>query len=285
MPEPDPVIKDAENISKSARRLAESALESARLCDSEAALRLKSEAVKKLNKAKRAFNNISEALREIPREHQPNVDAADRDIKITDELIGKVDEVIKGCAPKNYFDYQIGGMFQIPEEQDDPGTPKNKIYFEFKPKGELECERRCHVSVYHIEKDDTGETLEKPSKGDTRFGAIEAMTMPRDEDAVDGYVVDTDPELLDPCWSTSETTPDGIVKSFDEPSFVKEGYTAYFETCVVCLREGKYTIEGCQSWSYSGTSKRVNLPPSKPTPNSPSEPFQRSFRHWLNKRP
>lgn len=283
MPEPDPVIKDAENISKSARMLAESALESARLCDSEAASRLKSEAIKKLDKAKRAFNNISKVFREIPREYQPNVDAADRDIKIADELVGKVDEVIKGCVSKTYFDYEVGGKFQTPVEQADPDTPKNKIYFEFKPKGELECERHCYVSVYHIEKDDTGETLEKPSEGDTRFGAIEQQTMPRDEDAVDGYVVDTDPALPDPCWSTSETTPDGIVKSYDEPSFVKEGYTAYFETCVVCLEEGKYTIEGCQSWSYSGTDKRVNLP-SKLPPSPPSEPFQRSFRHWLNKR-
>jgi len=255
-------------------------LDAARICDFERALRMQNIAEKRLNRAKSRRDKITDIVDPIPPNHMMYIARIDKLIVDTRSTLAAIDHALDLCMQQNSLFTYVPGANWMPQVLV-PGEPvpsPNSIEFIFKLS--IRCENPQFIQVYHIEKKDTGEILENPSEGDARYdppGIIEDYA-PRDSDAFDGYVVDADPAQSDPTMDT--ITADGVTRAFDKPDFVKKGYTAYFETCLVCLDNG-YQILGCIRWLSEGPNGDVTVDQNN---HKPSLNFERALQHWLNNR-
>jgi len=200
--------------------------------------------------------------------------------------------MLDDCEDDPRNPYLNGGTFAGSTGCLDGREGDNKIDFVFELNRDVRCENLCLVAVYHIEEDETGRIVDPPSEA-YREGFEPLFGRPQDSDAVNGYVVDTwlmrprsetDLNLVpnhDPCIPSMKIDGTRITGS-DEPTFIRSGFTAYFEVCVVCLDEDDWTVLGCMRWSYkSGKSEIIPHPDGGTDWGDGSENFNSALRKWL----
>lgn len=276
MPEPMDTLDTAADLARKGKYYALEALKGAGRCDSEKALRLSSKAKALLDKAKKTVNQVNPAIRA----HMVYDDGIKRTIAMGRDYLADIDAVLERCRKSSQlYDYKKkAGSWVQAKDGRSKGINLNQVYFEFKLK-RFECEKLCYIAVYHVEDEATGKTMQDPSVADIRTLGSWGVP-PEKEDVADGYVVDAHPMAKDPCWSDLEREGD-TVKVYDRPAFIKPGYTAYFEVCVVCLDPPEPKIFGVHRFSYSGTSGKSEIQPNS---CPPTLPFQEALSKWLNNR-
>jgi len=275
-------IKEALKTAEKASHYANLALEAARICDFERTERIGNLADHELRAANKKLAQIPTAINPMPAGYGIYLDKIKRLIADAKSAKAAAEQALKKCLEQQapIFPYVPGSATHLFKllKPGDPKPPPNRIDFVYKL--EVRCEKPAFIQVYHIEKDETGEALLKPSKGDKRSSGFPLMShfAPRDQDAFDGYVVDADPNGKEPSLHTD--TKNGVAQAFDMPDFVKKGYTAYFETCLVCMDGDEYKILTCIRWTSKGPDGEVRMDPTKDC--QPSLNFERALQHWLN---
>ncbi len=293
MPEVDARIVDAQSKSSRAQKLADSYLKMARVCDWNAATRWHGKAKDALEKAERAIGHIRNISPAPPTDHAIYITRAKRDFARAKKTLGEAERIFRACvnprtAPKVLFRFDGVTNYDIPSiERVNPGIagdPFDKITISATMRGD--CSEPCFVSVYSFEKADTGERADPPSKGDKRYGpGGNPTSAPKDVDSFDGFIVDAPPNHTKPCWpSSSYDSSNKKLSAVDAPNVVRNGYIGSFETCAVCIEDGRVTVLGCMRWTVDSNNKvATNLQHLGQSPQ-PSPPYERALKHWLNRR-
>ena len=280
-------IFQASHLAQQANRLSASAYLAAIRCDAEAARRLAARAAAIVPVARRLINRAPAAARNF----YATDDATLRLLDSVERELGRIDTLLRRCRPERRHPFRKGGSFRRSRGELNGHERKNKIKFVFDLVRNVQCEKLCIVSVYHIEEDATGAVVDPPSKAyrdgyDPIFygGPVD------DKDAYMGYVVDTPPKKLvgaqlvpntDPCMPTMKIVGRRITAE-DQPAFLKPGFTAYFETCVLCMDKKDFTVLGCMRWSHaSGLSKILPAPGGGTDWGNASSNFNAAVRTWL----
>jgi hypothetical protein len=187
--------------------------------------------------------------------------------------------------------YMNGGSFA-----GSTSGPRNRISFSFNLNGAVACENLVMVSVFHIRPDaHPDQILQKPSDGyvEGLGGGLLPYVPPEDADAINGYIVDAPPKLIDPAASGFVPNTNPAMPSFeqngntltavDEPQFLKEGHTAYFETAVVCLDGGEIKVLGSTRWVHrTGVSRIIPNSQGGVDWGPASESFTGALQGWLD---
>jgi hypothetical protein len=198
-------------------------------------------------------------------------------------------------APDNAR-YMNGGSFAGSTSGED-----NAIHFKFILNGAAPCKNLFMPSVFHIRPDaNPDQVLQNPSAGYSEefienVSAMLGFVPAEDTDAVNGYLIDAPPRLLDPAASEFQPNNNPSMPSFeingntltavDAPSFLKEGHTAYFETAVVCLDGGEIKILGSTRWVHrDGISRIIPNPQGGVDWGPASESFTAALQGWLDNR-
>gem|GEM_PF-5060084 len=274
-------------LAQRANRLSSNAYMAALYCDAEKARRLASEAASLANQARQLINNA-------PPEARDYYGIDDITLRLLDSVqieLSKIDYLLSQCQDDPRHPYLAGGSFYESSGQLKGHERNNKIKFVFKLNREIECRDYCIVSVFHIENDETGDTIIPPSNGyRADFDPVFYGGAPLDSDSVDGYVVDTPPQVVQDlklvnnpriCMPSMEIDGNRI-KAEDQPAFVKAGHTAYFETCVLCLDGENFSVLGCMRWLHRTRESKI-LPNSDGNTDcgSSSRMFREAVRRWL----
>lgn len=285
-------IFDASFLAQRALKLDTNAYKAALLCDAEATHRLIAE-IRRLSAAARAL------IAGAPAAARAFYGTDDVTLRILDRIeagIPRILSLLDHCPNDPRNPYIDGGTFAETEGEIPGQSGNNRIEFVFELNGQVPCEQLCLVAVFHIEEDETGRILERPSEG-YADGYDPPSGAPRDDDAVNGYVVDTwlmrpasetDFTFVpnhSPCIPTMESDGNRITGS-DSPLFLKRGYTAYFEMCVVCLDNDDWTVLGCMRWvnrkGEPDTSRILPNPDGETDWGDASENFNDALRRWLS---
>ena len=150
------------------------------------------------------------------------------------------------------------------------------------------CQDLCLVSVFHVQ-DSQGRIVTPPSTayGDdfdpALFGGLSAH--------VAGYIVDaplnsmmTGQSIHRPCMPTMATAPARITAE-DQPNFVKSGYTAQFETNLVCLDARPITIYAKSlRWVFDPTppaATRITRSGTSVDHTGSTAAFRQAVEAWL----
>lgn len=284
---PDPVdeILRASSIAQRARDLASNALSGAEHCDEERARRLEEQSRQRIDKARRILGTVPADALDL----YATDDITRRILDTAEDLLARIDAALEECLGNDDRVFQPGGTFSGSLDLQEGQAGQNRIEFVFGLNGEVQCHNLCIVSVFHIEEDRTGTTIIPPSRGYTdEYDPLIGGRL-RDEDSVDGYVVDTPPRVLvdgrlvnntSPCLPTMEIQGD-VITAWDSPSFLRQGHTAYFETCVLCLDGEPFAILGCMRWKH--TPGRSEIQPGENGEidrETPSGMFEEAVRIW-----
>jgi len=265
MPKTIADAKKAEIAAQAAFDYSSNAVIAAGQCDKMRVERLEKWAKKKIKEALHHLKNIPKKI--LDKTHFDEL--AKRNIGNAKKNLAKIaDELKKACAIKRKEVNTTcnGGTFKGTKDGiQSPRGEKNKIEFVFTLKPGIKCEQLAIVSVMHIEEDDTGRTVIPPSKAflDT-YDPLPGGRL-RDIDSIGGFTVDVAPLKLEngklvinknPSSSSMEIKGNTITAE-DDPRFLKPGYTAYFETCVLCLDDDKFKYLGCIRWWHRPGESRI----------------------------
>jgi hypothetical protein len=277
----------ASYLAQRANHLASNAYLGAIHCDAEKARRLAAQATPLVQQARQLINNAPQAARDF----YATDDVTLRLLDAVQDNLKKIDGLLSQCRDDPRHPYLDGGSFSGSRGELDGRERKNKIEFVFVLNGEVECRDLCMVSVFHIENDETGETVIPPSNGyRPGFDPVFYGGAPQDSDSVRGYVVDAPPRILKKMKFVNNTRPcmpsmkiDGNrVTAEDEPAFVKPGHTAYFETCLLCMDGEHFRVLGSMRWLHrTGLSKIMPGPDGKTDWGPSSRMFREAVRRWL----
>jgi hypothetical protein len=267
-----------------ARDLASDAYMEAIYCDREAARRLADRARAVIREVERMIAALPAAVRAAYGTDDATLDL----LAYARGDLARIDGLLERCRPP-----AAGGTFADSRGQLEGQERRNTIAFVFTLTAPLECRHLCIVSVFHIEEDATGKTVDPPSKA-YRDGFDPITGKPDEGSAVRGHVVDVgDAAWAEdasgrlvlvkntmPCWPSSKV--DGLrVTAEDSPTFLKDGYTAYFETCLVCLDPTPPSVLGCCRWKHTNGSSELQTPADFP---GPSAHFRDALTRWLERR-
>lgn len=276
---------------KMAMRLANSAYDAAMNCDMPRAERL-------ITMARMTIKQCQDVMNTIPADHLKFFMTDDTILRVAGDIeddLAYIEKKLLKCKKRiaGLFSGKPSGSFERTTED------VNGIYeirFDFAIQEELECSEVCVVSMYYLEEVNTGKIvspftdgcLQEYAAGGTLFGR------PGNADEVDGHVIDSahwkyKPDFKGkerkqyPCLPTSKHK-DKNVSASDMPTFVKNGYIAYFETCVICFLNGSYKILGCMRWNTGGSQSNGEIEKSKSGAIDhwpPSPMFKRALDQWL----
>lgn len=286
---PDPLdqIFQASSIAQQARDLASNALSGAEHCDEEKARRLAERSRQLIDEARRILGGVpADALAFYMTD-----DVTRRILDTAEDFLARIDTALEEWCGNDGRVFQSGGTFSESRDCQEGQAGQNRIEFVFELNGEVECRNLCIVSVFHIEEDRTGTTVVPPSRAySDDYDPLLGGRL-RDEDSVEGYIVDTPPRVLDnngrlvnntsPCMPTMQIQGN-VITAWDSPSFLRPGYTAYFETCILCLDEEPFTILGCIRWKH--TPGRSEIQPGEGEAvdrEAASGMFREAVRVWL----
>ena len=288
----DPILVDAQNKSARAKVLCDNFVEMARICDWNASNRWHKEAEKAIEKAERAIGHISGINPPPPADHDIYTIRAKRDLARAKKAFSDAERMFQACvdprtAPKVLFRFENHTRYNIPTVvrlTPIAGDPSDKITISATMTGN--CAQPCFVSVYSIEKADTGKRVNPPSLGDNRYGpGGNPSNAPKDVDAFDGFVVDAPPTASKPCWPGSSYNSNTKQLSADDaPNVIKDGHIGSFETCAVCIENGQVTVLGCMRWTVDGDNKIKFVLQHIGQSPQPTPPFERALKHWMNRR-
>ena len=280
-------IFDASFLAQRALKLDLNAYKAALLCDEESVRRL-------VAKIRTLIASARALIAGAPADARAFYGTDDVTLRVLNRIeagLPGILALLDACEDDPRNPYLDGGTFGETEGDIEGREGHNKIDFVFELNRDVRCEDLCLVAVYHIEEDETGRIVDPPS-GAYREGFDPLFGRPQDIDAVNGYLVDTwlmrprsDDELelvpnRKPCIPSMEIDGTRITGS-DEPTFIRSGFTAYFEVCVICLDEDDWTVLGCMRWSYkSGKSEIIPNPDDETDWGDASENFNAALREW-----
>lgn len=286
-PRPDEIFEAADVTSK-VNRLVGPALSAALECDEDRARRL----------SKRLKALIAEAEAKLAaapaqaRAFYHTDDVVERHLKAARKALKRIRKLLKVCRKKAGKPPKKVGSFKGTTQHTAPTIGNDSIDFVFEFKKPVRCERLCLVSVYYIENDETGEILRNPSDGYLEgFDNFGGGTL-SDDHAVDGRIVDApvlrkpegggDPvKSNNPCLPTSKVEGQKVI-GYDPPNFVKRGFTAYFETCVVCLDDRpRFKVLGSMRWSNKGNTSALTPRKGRLDRERRSDGFIRALEKYL----
>lgn len=265
-----------------------------------AAVRCQGDRARRLRKAVRAKIKLAEAqLAMAPADAialYGTDDVVRRILASTKAEMKRLDKLLKQCRPSSRVPFKKSGSFKGTKDMQTGQAGNNTINIKFTLDKAVECERLCLISVYYIENDATGEIQQNPSDGyKDGFDNIYGGTLP-DSDAAGGFIVDAparrDPTgglnfqpSNNPCMPTSKKAG-LVITAEDSPMFIKPGFTAWFETCLVCLDERpKFRILGSMRWSYAGSETRIKRRKKKINRKSASDGFIQALEKYIANHP
>jgi hypothetical protein len=283
MPDPFDDMMYASRLAQEARNLSSLAYDAAVRCDAGRARRLATRAAATAREARRRIAALPARVRDA----YATDDVSIRILDFADWHLSKIEKLLKECAKpasaQGSFKGSQGGLAGQ--------AGLNRIEFAFRLKDGVRCERLCMISVYHIEEDATGRIVDPPSQAyKPTFDPLLGGVAP-DSCAVGGYIVDAPETVLaspngnlvlvpnfSPCMPTSLVAGQ-TVTARDTPDFLKPGFTAFFETCVVCLDTTPPIVLGTARWSHKNGHSDLDSPPDQP---GPSGPFRDALKRWMD---
>jgi hypothetical protein len=282
-------IFEAADLLQIAQAIALNALEAANHCDAVRARRLRKRALKAALKAEAKLATATPEERAF----YYTDDVVVRQLKSLRKNMNLVNRLLAICSPQTKYPFKASGSFAKSKDLQAGQAGKNRIDFHFALAADPKCERLCLVSVYYLEENATGKKAKKPSDGyKPGFDNLYGGTLP-DRDAADGYIVDA-PAMVpapggglqfvpsnSPCMPSSKVAG-LVVTGLDKPNFVKRGYTAHFETCLVCLDDRpKFRVLGCIKWFNRRGKAKIVPSKGKFDRNGVSEGFVRALEKYL----
>lgn len=158
---------------------------------------------------------------------------------------------------------------------------ENHIVVDLRYTGTIKCKNLCLASIFHV-RDKNGEIVIPPK------GAFLPDYTPPGGIAphLNGYLVDA-PIFKDgrpsktPCMPSSKINGKTITAE-DIPFFLEEGYTAHFETNLICIQDSPFTILGPSlRWTY--TRGKTTIGRNGGTPDQPAATgeFRSTIEPWI----
>lgn len=196
------------------------------------------------------------------------------------------------------YTYKNGGSFAKSKEvQPHPRMRIGRVDWRFDFNGKVKCDCACFVSVFHFEDPETGNLLTPQSAGFIDGFDPPGYGLPHDGHQVYGYSVDAGskkapakrlvppwPARKCPCDLTGKRLkgPDRL-EGHDQPTAVRRGVVAIYETAVVCLKKRPFEILGSMVWKAFEGKVEILKKGGGVDRGDASLPYKRALNDWIEK--